>query len=77
MALADATKDEAVTREDALAMYHPIRAAVRRILSSAISVCNQSDLTRAAKQLGLWAGRARNLRPLDSRRLALVAELSE
>ena len=44
-----------MTREDALAMYHPIRAAVRRILSSAISVCNQSDFMRAAKALGLWA----------------------
>jgi hypothetical protein len=55
MAIADATKDEAMTREDALAMYRPIRASVRRILSSAISACNQSDLIRAAKQLGLWA----------------------
>jgi len=44
-----------MTREEALAMYHPIRASVRRILSSAISVCNQADLMRAAKQLGLWA----------------------
>ena len=45
-----------MTREEALAMYRPIRASVRRILSSAISVCNQSDLMRAAKPLGLWAG---------------------
>ena len=44
-----------MTREEALAMYHPIRVSVRRILSSAISVCNHSDLMRAAKQLGLWA----------------------
>jgi len=44
-----------MTREEALAMYHPIRASVRRILGSAISLCNQSDLMRAAKQLGLWA----------------------
>src|SRR5271166_6798095 len=43
-----------MTREEALASYHPIRASVRRILSAAISVCNQSDLMRAAKQLGLW-----------------------
>jgi hypothetical protein len=42
-----------MTREEALAMYHPIRASVRRILSSAISVGNQADLMRAAKQLGL------------------------
>jgi hypothetical protein len=46
-----------MTREEALAMYHPIRASVRRILSAAISVCNQSDFMRAAKQLGLWADR--------------------
>ena len=42
-----------MTREEALALYHPIRASVRRILSEAISVCNQSDFMRAAKQLGL------------------------
>ena len=36
-------------------MYHPIRASVRRILSAAFRVCNQADLMRAAKQLGLWA----------------------
>jgi hypothetical protein len=44
-----------MTPEEALALYHPIRASVRRILSAAISVCNQSDFMRAAKQLGLWA----------------------
>src|SRR5271169_4554443 len=43
-----------MTREDALARYGPIRASVRRILRSAISACNQSDFTRAAKALGLW-----------------------
>jgi len=43
-----------MTREEALAMYHPIRASVRRILSAAFRVCNQADLMRAAKQLGLW-----------------------
>ena len=44
-----------MTREEALAVYHPIRASVRRILGAAISLCNQSDLIRAAKRLGLWA----------------------
>jgi len=43
-----------MTREEALALYHPIRASVRRIVSAAIPVCNQSDFMRAAKQLGLW-----------------------
>ena len=38
-----------------MATYRPIRASVRRILSSAISACNHSDFMRAAKQLGLWA----------------------
>jgi hypothetical protein len=46
-----------MTRDEALALYHPIRASVRRILSAAVPVCNQSDLMRAAKQLGLWADR--------------------
>ena len=54
VALTDPAKDEAMTREEALALYHPIRASVRRILSAAIPVCNQSDFMRAAKQLGLW-----------------------
>ena len=44
-----------MTRDEALALYHPIRASVRRIVSAAVPVCNQSDLMRAAKQLGLWA----------------------
>jgi hypothetical protein len=43
-----------MTREQVLALYHPIRSSVRRILSAAVPVCNQSDLMRAAKQLGLW-----------------------
>ena len=44
-----------MTRDEALGRYRPIRAFVRRVLSSAISVCNQSDLMRAAMALGLWA----------------------
>jgi len=44
-----------MTRDQALALYHPIRASVRRILSAAVPVCNQSDLMRAAKRLGVWA----------------------
>ena len=48
------TRDEVMTRDEALALYHPIRASVRRILSVAVPVCNQSDLMRAAKKLGLW-----------------------
>jgi hypothetical protein len=47
--------DEVMTRDEALALYHAIRESVRRILSAAVPVCNQSDLMRAAKQLGLWA----------------------
>ena len=43
-----------MTRDEALATYRPIRASVRRILSAAISACNQADFMRAAKQLGLW-----------------------
>ena len=44
-----------MTRDEALALYHPIRASVRQILSAAISACTRSDLMRAAKQLGRWA----------------------
>jgi hypothetical protein len=53
-ALTESAKEEAMTREEALAFYHLIRESVRRILGAGISACNQSDLIRAAKQLGLW-----------------------
>jgi hypothetical protein len=43
-----------MNRDAALALYHPIRASVIRILKKAVSACNQSDLKRAAKALGLW-----------------------
>jgi hypothetical protein len=43
-----------MTRTEALARYRPLRASIRRILSAAFRVCKQSDLMRAAKQLGLW-----------------------
>ncbi|MGD0185241.1 MAG: hypothetical protein ABSC25_08315 [Roseiarcus sp.] len=43
-----------MTRDEALAIYRPIRAAIRRVLKAAVPVCNHADLTRAAKQLGLW-----------------------
>jgi len=44
-----------MTRNEALALYRPIRASIRRILSLAVPVCSRADLMRAAKQLGLWA----------------------
>ncbi len=43
-----------MTRDQALRLYRPIRAAVRRILRAAIRVCSQSDVMRAAKAPGLW-----------------------
>ena len=46
-----------MTRAEALTTYRPVRASVQRILSAAFRVCNQSDLMRAAKQLGLWTDR--------------------
>jgi hypothetical protein len=46
-----------MTRDEALALYRPIRASVRGILSAGVPVCNQADLMRAAKQLGLGADR--------------------
>jgi hypothetical protein len=43
-----------MTRDEALTLYRPIRAGIRRILSAALSACNKADWTRAAKQLGIW-----------------------
>jgi hypothetical protein len=45
---------EVMTRDETLRLYRPIRAAVRRILRAGVRVCNQSDVMRAAKALGLW-----------------------
>ena len=49
------SEDEAMTRDETLALYHPIRSSVRRILSAAVPVFNESNLTPPAKRLGLWA----------------------
>ena len=43
-----------MTRNETLAIYRPIRDSVRRILKEAVGICNQSDLKRAAKAIGLW-----------------------
>ena len=44
-----------MTRDEALALYRPIRAGIQRVLRVATTVCSRADMTRAAKQLGLWA----------------------
>jgi hypothetical protein len=44
-----------MTHDQALELYRPIRASVRRILTAAIRACNQSDFVRAAKLLGFWS----------------------
>jgi hypothetical protein len=44
-----------MTRDNALELFRPIRASVRRILIAAIRACNRSDLMRAAKLLGFWS----------------------
>ena len=43
-----------MTREAVLALYQPMRLATRRITSFAGKVCSKADLTRAAKQIGIW-----------------------
>jgi hypothetical protein len=64
-----------MTREEALAMYHPIRASVRRILSAAFRVCNQADLMRAAKALGLW-GDGKVLLPEHDEAAEMLADIA-
>src|ERR1019366_7818700 len=44
-----------MTRTETLALYRPIRATIRRIISLAVPACARADFMRAAKQLGLWA----------------------
>jgi len=64
-----------MTREEALALYRPIRAAMRRILSAGFPVCNQSDLIRAAKQLGLWVDGKISL-PEDEQAVEMLADIT-
>ena len=42
-------------RDDVLTLYRPIRASIQRVLRTAVPVCSRADMTRAAKQLGLWS----------------------
>jgi hypothetical protein len=51
----DRSKREPMSRDEVLTLYRPIRAAIMRVLSAAVTVCNQADWRRAARQLGLWA----------------------
>lgn len=44
---------EGATREEVLDTYHPLRAAVQRVLAAAPSACTRADLARAAALLGI------------------------
>lgn len=44
-----------MTRDEALALYHPIRAAIQRVLRAATRACSGADVKRAAKHLGVWS----------------------
>jgi len=61
--------------DEALTLYRPIRASVRRILSQALPVCSRADVTRAAKQLGLWAN-GKILSPDDDKALEMVSDIA-
>lgn len=41
-------------REDVLAQYCPIRAAIQSVLRQAVRCCRKPDFDRAAKHLNLW-----------------------
>src|SRR5918911_3760940 len=55
-----------MTRDDALALYDPIRQAIQRVLKAAPEACSRADMIRAAKQLGLWGGENRIVAEDDS-----------
>lgn len=44
-----------MTRDEALALYRPVRASIRRVLGDAVGACSRAGIMRAAKQLGCWA----------------------
>ncbi|GGC67952.1 hypothetical protein [Chelatococcus reniformis] len=43
-----------MTRDEALAIYRPMRASVPGVLGTAIRSCGRADIMRAAKHIGLW-----------------------
>ena len=55
-----------MTRDEALALYDPIRQAIQRVLKAAPEACGRADMIRAAKQLGLWGGENRIVAEDDS-----------
>ena len=46
-----------MTRDQALIIYRPVRAAIQRILRGAVKTCSDADVKRAAKHLGVWSDR--------------------
>ncbi len=44
-----------MTRDEALALYRPIRVSIRHVLGIAVRACGRADQMRAAKQLGIWS----------------------
>ena len=63
-----------MTRDEALALYRPIRAAIQRILSAATKACSNADVKRAAKQLSAWSNGRIQL-PTESA-IEMVADLA-
>jgi hypothetical protein len=44
-----------MTRSEALALYRPVRAGIRRVLDEAGKACGRADLSRAVRQVAPWA----------------------
>jgi hypothetical protein len=44
-----------MTPDEALTLYRPIRTGIQRVLKTAVRVCSDADVKRAAKQLGGWS----------------------
>ncbi|HEX8666474.1 MAG TPA: hypothetical protein VF744_20845 [Beijerinckiaceae bacterium] len=44
-----------MTRDEALALYRPVRAGIQRVLKVAPDVCSRAEWARAGKQLGIWS----------------------
>ena len=44
-----------MTPDGALTLYRPMRAGIQRVLKTAVRVCSDADVKRAAKQLGGWS----------------------
>ena len=67
--------DQAMTREEALAVHEPMHASILTIIGRARASCGMSDMKRAADRMGVLGG-GKILLPPDHRGFQMVCDLA-